>query len=362
MERSVIGILLDNYAYSLLKKGTKFFEKVHFYEEAAHQYQVKPCYFRLKDISFKNEKVSGYVMERDGKLVLEEISIPKIIHNRGIFFSKKAKEAIKELKKKGILIFNGWNRYGKLAVYNMLKDNEEIKPHLPETVLASRNNLSMMMAKHNELVIKPNNGSLGNGVIKLERIDEENWKVSFFQKSEKVWKEQTFSSTIPVVVAKRLISRGYIIQERIPLTTYKGSPFDLRVSVQRNISGDWQVTGIVGKVAKTGHFVTNVAKGGTCQPFYDLLMDCPQLDGKRVYKDIETLSLSIVEELTKHLPDLADVGLDMGLRDDGYPMFIECNGRDLRITFGRAGMIDEWKATFTTPMGYARYLLDSKIE
>ncbi len=77
---------------------------------------------------------------------------------------------------------------------------------------------------------------------------------------------------------------------------------------------------------------------------------------------IEDFAIKAVTELNKNLPYLADVGLDIGLTTEGFPMFIECNGRDLRITFGKANMNEVWKATYTTPISYARYLFDSKID
>lgn len=66
---------------------------------------------------------------------------------------------------------------------------------------------------------------------------------SCFRYTEGCWKEDLYDS------------------KTIALATYKGRPYDLRVSVQRGTTGKWQVTGVVGKVAGAGRHVTNVAKG-----------------------------------------------------------------------------------------------------
>ncbi|WKL03644.1 hypothetical protein Q0F98_09340 [Paenibacillus amylolyticus] len=42
----------------------------------------------------------------------------------------------------------------------------------------------------------------------------------------------------------------------------------------------------------------------------------------------------------------------------GQIYFIECNGRDQRYGFRKAGMSEHWKATYSKPMAYGRLLLE----
>ncbi|MBP3041245.1 YheC/YheD family protein [Bacillaceae bacterium Marseille-Q3522] len=364
MDRQYIGILVDGLIYSGIKYGISYFERISFYEEACEKFDLIPCFFRLSDIISENEQISTLIKNRNGKYEVKQIPTPSIIHNRGLFFRNKSKEKIRNLQTEGIIVFNDLNRYGKLRVYELLMQNEELIPHLPETVQANRENFISMMERHEELIIKPKSGSLGGGVIKVARTDHNNAVVTYNDKKSKAVRKQafSFSDEWPKILTKKIMSKHYIIQQRILLATFNGNSFDMRVSVQRNGKGEWQVTGIVGKVAKSGGFVTNVAKGGECKSLVDLLNNNLNLRVDEVYKSVESFSLKAVKELNKEFPNMADVGLDVGITEEGFPMFIECNGRDLRITFRRAGMYDVWKATYATPISYARYLLDSKIE
>ncbi|MBU8879961.1 YheC/YheD family protein [Bacillus sp. FJAT-29790] len=362
MSNSNIGILVDGLIYSGIEYGHSYFERISFYEEACEQYGLVPCFFRLSDINFESKQVMAFVKEANGDYVKREFAIPSIIHNRGLFFTMGAKEKIKNLQEAGIVVFNERNRYGKMKVYETLIQNEDLKPHLPETVKASKENFQKMLEKHDQLIIKPNSGSLGSGIIKVERLEGQSWAVSYNEKKGEPSIQIPFTNEWPDLLKRKISNSYYIIQQRIPLATYEGSPFDMRVSVQKNGLGEWQVTGIVGKVAKSGGFVTNVAKGGECKSLQELLKDLQELDFNIVYKNIEDFSIKAVKELAEHFPHLADVGFDIGITEDGFPMFIECNGRDLRITFGRANMLDVWKATYATPMSYASHLLKSKIE
>nr|WP_263325977.1 YheC/YheD family protein [Neobacillus sp. Marseille-Q6967] len=355
METANIGILVDRLIYGGIKHGKSYFEQVSFYEEACQQFGLIPCYFRLMDITPEATHINALIKGNDGKYELKNIPTPKIIHNRALFFRNQSKIKLKNLQKSGLIIFNDWNRYGKWTVHEILMKNNELQSHLPETKPASLINLKEMMSKYNELIIKPNSGSLGGGVMLIKKQGDEGWEVRDNKKKE------FFAAELPEIIEKKLKPKTYIIQQRIPLANYQGSPFDLRVSVQKNGFGLWQVTGVVGKVAKSGNYLTNVAKGGTCKTLNDLVGEFSDWDFDDIYQSIEEFSIKVVKELNKYYPNLADVGLDIGLTAEGFPMFIECNGRDLRITFGKAKMDDIWRATYTTPIGYARYLFDSKF-
>lgn len=355
MNTPTVGILVDGLIYNRVKKNRSYYQPINFYEEACLQFGLCPCFFRLRDITLETNQVNALVKGDKGKYELKVITIPQIIHNRGLFFRNESKLKIKDLQKKGVAIFNDRNRFGKWGVYEILMKNEELEPHLPETKRASSGNFIEMMEKHKKLIIKPNSGSLGSGVILVENKEDDLWEVRSRQNRE------DFANEWPEFIRKKVLNKNYIIQERIPLAEYQGCPFDLRVSVQKNGLGEWQVTGVVGKVAKIGNYVTNVAKGGTCKTLNELLNDYSDLDFNEVYQSIEDFSIKAVTELNKYFPNLADVGLDIGLTTEGFPMFIECNGRDLRISFKIAKMHEVWKATYTTPISYARYLFDSKL-
>ncbi|CRF28773.1 Endospore coat-associated protein yheD [Mycobacterium tuberculosis] len=135
------------------------------------------------------------------------------------------------------------------------------------------------------------------------------------------------------------------------------------MSVQLGSAGEWQITGYVAKAASKSRFLTNLAQGGKVHRLEDILQEeYPHLNPRKVVRDISELALRIADHLGQHLPDLADLGMDIGLTVDGFPMFIECNGKDQRYSFREAGMLDVWKASYENPMAYAKYLLTRRME
>ena len=354
MTHKYVGILLGASVYQGIKRGKTDYENLQFYEEIGKELNIIPCFFRLKDIAPGVNKVKAYVKHNNNKYILTVIPKPYIIHNRIFTNTIQAKQKIKQLQNEGITLFNENNRYPKLSIYEILIKNKELTPYIPETVQAKKTNLIYMMSKYDELIVKPNSGSFGIGIAKLTSMNDQKWEFSYYGKESLI--KERFSNSWPVTLQSLISDPNMIIQQRIPLAMSKGSAFDTRVSIQKNGAGEWQVSGIVGKVARKDSFLTNVAQGGVCYPLKELMKDLPHLDHQQVHKEIEQLAIKVVQQLESEIPNLADLGLDIGITNDGIPMFIECNGRDLRYSFRDAKMLEEWQTTYSTPIRYAHYL------
>jgi YheC/D like ATP-grasp len=351
MSRS-LGILITNYVFNKINTHTTTYEYLPFYEEACNQYDLSPCFFRISDIDVNKKKINAYVK---GKYdySLEVMNKPSVIHNRVLLLNKTDQEKIKALQQGGLLIFNECTRYEKLKIHRILEENKIIRQHLPKTLQANRENFLWFIKNYRDLIIKPNNGTFGNEIIRISYESKDLWKLAFGNETHKF----SINRKWPIALKMSILNRSNIIQQRMSLATYKGNPFDLRVSIQKNNPGNWQVSGIVAKVARKGDFVTNVATGGMCLPIQIIMKELPHLELNQVKKEIIWFSLAVADQLDTQIPNLADIGLDIGMTNEGFPMIIECNGRDLRITFREANLLDEWKATHTTPVGYVSYLL-----
>ncbi|UJF32114.1 YheC/YheD family endospore coat-associated protein [Paenibacillus hexagrammi] len=361
MGEPYVGILVNDTLYEGIPQGKTNNEAISYYRDAAMQYGVIPAYFRIQDvISADTLKVTA-IIQRGHICTLELIDLPKVIHNRAIYLDHRSYQIMESWIKRGILIFNRWNRYSKLLIHQLLMKDEVIRPHLPGTYPATLHNVKQMMQAYDSLIIKPTNSSIGRGVMKLDRI-RTGWKLIYpksMKLTNKTWNTMRFRKTVPTLLRTKISRRAYIVQQRLPLATYDGRPFDLRISVQRGAGGDWQITGIVAKVASRKLFLTNVAQGGAVMTLPAILAEeYPNLDAAQVCQQIADFSLRVARHLSRELPHMADMGLDIGITKDGYPLFIECNGKDQRYSFREAGMMEEWRATYYNPIAYAKYLLD----
>ena len=355
MQLPYVGILLDPKIYWGIPAGRTGKEQIRFYEDAGRHYQVTLCYFRLTDL-----RSDGTVLaftKQDGNFKRVRMSLPEVIHNRTIQQTTAARHQMTELQRFGSHIFNSWNRYSKLYLHQLLMKDTQLRPHLPGTMTATNKTVREMKIYYDSLIVKPDNSSIGRGVMKLDRLDS-GWQLTYPYRG--VWRTRSFAAALPLQLRRQMRAKRYMVQQRLPLATYQGSPFDLRVSVQRCSSGDWAVTGIAAKVAAPGSPVTNVARGGSVHRLETVLSHLPEMEFIRIRSGIADFCLHAADTLSTHLPNLADLGFDIGLTDAGFPMFIECNGRDLRYSFQKADMLEEWRRTYASPIGYARHLLDQR--
>lgn len=344
-----IGILVDRRLFNNIKSGKTGQERLSLYNRAAKQLGLVPIYLCLDHIKQASRTSLSYKYV-NGRYKYGQFPIPAVIHNRSMISSASQQRRFNTLKKKSY-VFNGQNRYSKLYIYQLLK--KSFSNHLPRTVRYTKGNLHMMMGQHSSLHIKPQSSSVGKGIMQLLRSDGR-WRVRLPGKSVTRSKNQAVQ-----MIHQRASKKKYLIQETIPLAKYHGNKYDVRVTVQRNSQGVWQVTGMMGKVANKGHYVTNVARGGRAKKVNDLFASSFSVPSHITYA-VKQLSLQIARFLGQRLNHLSDIGLDIGIDAAGKPYFIEMNGRDQRYGFKILKMSNTFYNTYYTPIAYGAYLLNKR--
>lgn len=124
--------------------------------------------------------------------------------------------------------------------------------------------LEQMLNIHKMVYVKPDIGTFGNGVMRVEWQPGAEQPYSY-QSGEIKRRFKHFGKLYASIVQKTR-NRPYLVQKGIHLLTYKGSRFDLRVMVQQSPQRKWEATGIIGRVAHPRKIVTNFHNGGTLKP------------------------------------------------------------------------------------------------
>ncbi|WP_059049559.1 YheC/YheD family endospore coat-associated protein [Paenibacillus senegalimassiliensis] len=360
MSQTYVGILLNTGMYRGIPTRRTGQESLSLYEETAREYGLTPCYLRLADIDLSSESCIAYVYNGID-YSKQELPLPQVIHNRALYPRAEAVHKIRKLMAMGITVFNVNNRYGKDTIHRLLWNAPHLRHYLPAAMPLTSRSLSTMMSRYPDLILKPIRGSVGHGIMRLQYREDAGWALIYPSPTgPRDWiTTRLRRGELPGWARRRLERVPYLVQERIPLVEYEGRPVDLRVTVQRGIHGDFGITGRFAKVSPKGGFVCNIAKGGEALPAEDVLAQIlPAALVPAALSHVEALALATCRYLSDRLPLLADVGLDIGLTPEGRPYFIECNGRDQRYGFRKAGMESIWKDTYRRPMAFARYLLD----
>lgn len=201
----------------------------------------------------------------------------------------------------------------------------------------NRTALYTMLEKERMVYIKPCRGSLGIGVIRVERcVPNVREGSSRPRKGQTHYRAQagrkvqhhTSYDKLYKALLKETGGKPYLVQKGIWLSTYRGRIFDIRVMVQHNPRGKWEVTGVVGRVAHPRKVVTNGSQGGTIYPIERLLG--PRLTRhkrKAVMAKIEKIGMHAARRLGRTFPRLREIGADIAI-DRGRRLWIlEVNTR-----------------------------------
>lgn len=318
--------------------------------------EISLVVFPVEDIHVERNRLRAYVPSRRGwrRAILP---IPKIIHKRVIHSSPTALRTLQRLRRRGTIIVNPCGIRNKVRINALLSRDPALKDHIPITLPYRPALLHSLLARRMNLILKPQLGSAGLGVIRIDPLPRGRARV--VGKSVRIVPRRALRRYL----RRNLSLRGYLIQQCVDLARYKGRPFDLRVPVQRNVTGEWSVPGMVAKVARRHRFLTNIAQGGRAIPGIQMLEYVFSTEeAQQIAEQIETLALDIARAIARRYPYAADLGLDIGVDVNGKPWLIEMNTRDQRITFAAAGLATAFRELYRNPLAYCTQLQRARFD
>lgn len=281
-------------------------------------------------IHLESRTIHGYVKEQ-GKWKQVQLPLPDAIYNR--ITSRRIEQTASVQKKLDQLknfyrvpIFN--ERFlNKHQVHQLLINDEYIRHLLPETHLYSQQTLKKMVQKHPILYLKPTNGSLGGGIIRLSNKDG-NWVVQFATQMGTSTKYASSLTEVHRMLAPKLKKNVYIIQQGLSLAKYHGRQLDFRILVQKSRTGEWAVTSSIARIAGDQQIVSNVAKGGSLRRIKDILSELDNVPTKPSTSTIRNTALTVARSFEKQVEGhYAELGIDLALDEHGRIWLIEINSK-----------------------------------
>ncbi|WP_235533198.1 YheC/YheD family protein [Paenibacillus sp. Leaf72] len=214
---------------------------------------------------------------------------------------------------------------GKLKVCRFLQKNASTKPLIPSTTSFTLSNLKMMTAAHHTLYIKPNIGSLGVGVHKLEPLND-GYKLLYTKSKKQLSKffhslDDVYEHLLPAKPSR------LIIQQAVSLDQVENRPYDIRAMVQRKPGGIWHLTGFLIKVGAKGKIVTNYHQGGEIWTMHKLVQRKGYEDAKssELIGHLTQHSLTVARALSKHKAGMFEMGIDFALDRNTHLWILEVN-------------------------------------
>lgn len=325
--------------------------------------------FTPSHIDWKRQIVRGFTYQQlsteQGIWISDLYPLPDVVYDRVASRSSESRTMVRSTKKR--LMSLPYLKYfnpaflNKWRVYQLLAANPELHPYLPETKSLNPINLAEMLEKYSTLFLKPSNGSLGRGIIRVTK-DVQRLKFTVYRKGIT---HGIVSNHLELLNKTRQFRDGkhYIVQQGIDLIPYKHAPFDIRIIYQKNGRGEWQVGKKFVRVAPLGSSISNLSSGGQAEKLdrvFNTLYNGKAGKIKEQNQRINTLCHMVAATL-ETLDDsiYGELGLDIGIDQNNLPWLIEVNSKPRKstVTSFSQGIV---RNSFKRPLQYAIYLAGFK--
>lgn len=309
------------------------FRSVHsFCEELEHLTQMLGGFFFVFPLQpFANDYITGYFFQEE-KWNKSKLPIPDVIynriHSRRLEASPVFQQFRKQLQIAQIPMFN--DRFlSKWEVYDVLRTEEHLHPHIPTSKLYSWKNLEEMLMEYRILFLKPIHGSQGRNIIRIEQMDDIiQLQFSYFHEKQNNLTVNSINE-LHETIAPYMRTATYLIQQGIPFIHYQNRMIDFRVLCHKNTQDAWNVTSVVARISADRQFVSNIARGGeTMKPLKALTLYFDNKTSKQQLIFIKELAIEFASIISLNAEGLTgELGIDIGVDINGNPWIIEANSK-----------------------------------
>lgn len=314
--------------------------------------------FSSNDINFATARIKGYSYNNNSWKP-GSYPFPDVVYARYKGNSQKKNIVRNKLIKDGCKFINP-ALLGKWRSYKILAKNNELKDFLPDTrIIKNFKDIEIMLNKYRTVYLKPISGSGGENIIRVSQSRTANVYEYQYQLNKQLVKGNAENiKKLQFGLKKIMGMQSYIVQQQINLLRVQDSLADMRVMVQKDESGQWLITGRAFRIGKSGSITSNISGGGRACDVNEILEKnfADPLDQARISAEIDYLALQAAQGIEKHYSPIGELGIDIGLDQDGRLWFIEANLKPARKVFSLIGANDTRLLSIQRPLLYARYL------
>ncbi|WP_456276051.1 YheC/YheD family endospore coat-associated protein [Bacillus sp. AK128] len=321
--------------------------------------------FTPLDIDPSTEMVHGHQFnESTNEWEFAIYPIPNYLYDRCFYqtddLSKKAEPIVKWLKQRPGTTFLGYGLPNKWEVYKAIHNHDSISSYLPVTNLVENfQQLKRLLKREKSIIIKPTNGSQGNGVIHLELLEKE---ITFHtqKRGKSIYKSFSNHLEFKRFIDSLLKETSFIGQSFLDLK-HDDQPFDIRILLQKDERGSWREEGRGVRIGRENGIVSNLHNGGEVLPFPAILSYWSSPLKELIQEEIETITALVPILIEEQFGRVFELGLDIGVTKEGAVWLLDINSKPGRKVITSTGPSLNHRL-YQAPLRYINYLETNKTK
>ncbi|MFD0716461.1 YheC/YheD family protein [Paenibacillus sp. GCM10027626] len=319
----------------------------------------------VKHLNFKRKMLEGFTYDEDNDLwIRQQFPFPDLIYNRIPLREDEMQPRTRQkiaacMRSPRVQLFNP-KFFNKWSLFKWLRQSKMTRPYTPMTRrLLTQESLKVMMREFPYLYLKPISGKAGHGIMTIKVQSEKS--LPYLLKVQADKKSVTYNCATLQQLWQRIKKESggerYIAQQGIRLAAFNDRRFDLRALVQKNKSGQWDLSGLGARVAGSLSITTHVPRGGSIEDPQKLLVSAfGQDEARRLLGKTRSAALMIAKQIERGSGHkLAEMSMDLGVDRTGGIWFFEANAKPMKFDEPEIR-----KTSLDRIFQYGKYLLRSK--
>ncbi|WP_284641159.1 YheC/YheD family endospore coat-associated protein [Paenibacillus silviterrae] len=301
----------------------------HEMTEACKIYGAAVFFCTPEDLKTAGDTVKGW--HYAGRWIRSTFPVPHVLYNR--LTSRRyenyphVQQFVSQARSKHRTIMFNEKYLNKSEVFDALRKEAGLQTYLPEShLLRNFATLKSMCSKYASVFLKPITGSLGKGIIRIRRSEGGTYIAHFTGLNGT--RKQVYRSLTQLysAISGKVKTGRHQIQQGLNLIQAGDRPIDFRALVQRDDTGSWTVTSIVGRIAGNHQFVSNLARGGTLCTVREALAraGASASGAARLKRAALQIAKGIETQVEGHF---AELGVDLALDTSGRVWLLEVNSK-----------------------------------
>lgn len=224
--------------------------------------------------------------------------------------------------------------FDKQELIQWLQRDHRLKPFLPATASwGSKETFAQFLNQFRTLYLKPADGKAGKGIMQVKKKKNMYLLAYVSGKADELKHYRAHHPDALFDLVHRLTKgKPYLIQQGISLARDEGRPFDLRLLVQKDGSGQWDMTGLGIRVAGPGGITTHVPRGGSIGRPSDILPRVFASQANAVGKQARGLGLLVANGIERQSGMiLGELSIDLAVDRNRQLWIFEANAKPMKF-------------------------------